>query len=363
MIATYLSNNSGTTPIKYTGATKEGNGSSFHVAYIPNKVVRKTIALFFLFALLLCQPLKAQQLAQYSLYMLDPVQLNPAAAGLDNTLVATGAYRTQWTSLPGNPVGQRISAHLPLNMINSGIGFAGEIDELGARRYFRFGLAYNYQLTRGANKIAFGINARMNQMRLYGNRLITPEGVYNPPQNVFVHNDDLLPNGEITSNQFSVGAGLFFKGRQLELGVSALHLNAPVVSLEALDWTLERQYNLFARYTMDVFGSWQFMPSALVRSDGIQTQAELSALFQRDGNIFLGTSVRGYNESTLDAVVLMAGLNVSPKVSLAYAYDLSLSGLRNVQSGTHEIVIGYRLGTPIGAGLPPPIIYNPRTKE
>lgn len=324
----------------------------------------KTGRLLFLclITLLLCEPAKAQQLAQYSLYMLDPVQLNPAAAGLENTLVATGAYRAQWTGIPGNPVGQRISAHLPLNIINSGIGFVGELDQLGARRYARFGLAYNYQITRGKNKLSFGINARMNQLRLSGNELRSPDGNYNAP-NVFIHNDDLLPNGEISSQQFSLGAGLYYKGQQLEVGVSALHLNAPVVELEAIDWTLERQYNLFARYTVDVLGNWQFKPSLLVRSDGVQTQAELSAIFQRDGNIFLGTSLRGYNESTLDAVVLMAGLKVSPKVTLAYAFDLSLSGLRDVQSGTHEIVIGYRLGTPIGAGLPPPIIFNPRTKE
>ncbi|PHI21087.1 hypothetical protein CEQ90_05245 [Lewinellaceae bacterium SD302] len=328
-----------------------------------NWSVRKPFAFGWLFTLLLWQPLSAQQLPQYSLYMLDPVQLNPAAAGLENTLVATGAYRAQWTGLPGNPVGQRISAHLPLNIINSGIGFAGEIDELGARRYSRFGVAYNYQLTRGKNKFSLGVNARMNQLRLFGDRLRTPDGTYDPPQNVLVHNDDLLPNGELTSSQFSLGAGLYYKGEQLEVGISALHLNAPVVELESLDWTLARQYNLFVRYTMDIFGSWQFIPSALVRNDGVQTQAELSAVFQRDENIFLGTSVRGYNESTLDAVVLLAGLKVSPKITLAYAYDLSLSGLRDVQSGTHEVVIGYRLGTPIGAGSPPPIIYNPRTKE
>lgn len=305
---------------------------------------------------------KAQQLAQYSLYFMDPVQLNPAAAGLENTLVATGAYRAQWTGLPGNPVGQRLSAHLPLNIISSGIGITAELDELGARRYTRFGLSYNYQLTRGRSKFSVGLNARMNQLNFSGSELRTPDGSYNEP-NIIVHNDDLLSNAESSGQQLSFGAGLYYQGNRLEVGVSALHLNAPTLELDIFDWSLQRQYNLFVRYEMPLFGAWSVQPSVLLRSDGVQTQAEISAVFQRDENLFLGTSLRGYNESTFDAVVLLAGLKVSPKVTLAYAYDLSLSVLRNVQSGSHEVTISYRLGRPIGAGTPPPIIYNPRTKE
>lgn len=318
------------------------------------------IILFFLFAV---SNISAQQLAQYSLYTLDPIQFNPAAAGLENTLIATAGYRTQWVGIPGNPVSQRISAELPLNIISSGIGFTAEFDELGARRYSRFGFAYNYQFTRGRNKLSIGFNTRLNQIRLLGDQLRTPDGNYNQDQNIIVHNDALLPSGQINSKQLSFGAGLFYKTDLLEIGLSALHLSEPVVKLEAINWSLKRQYNFFLRYQMDVLGSWELRPSLLLRSDGVQTQAEISAILQREKNIFFGTSLRGYNENTFDAVVLMAGLNLSSKVNLAYAYDLSLSALRDAQSGSHEIVVGYRLGTPIGKGSPPPIIFNPRTKE
>lgn len=312
---------------------------------------------------LVADNLYSQQLPQYSLYTLDPVQFNPAAAGLENTLVAVAAYRSQWSGFTGNPVSHRVSAQLPLNVISSGIGFTAEIDALGARRLSRFGLAYNYQLTRGRNKLSIGISARLNQLSLRGDLLRTPDGQYDTEPNIFIHNDDLLPIGEIGSQQFSVGAGLYYQTERLEFGVSAMNLNAPIVELEAINWKLQRQYNLFLRYQLNVFGDWNLRPSLLLRSDGTQTQAELTAIFQRNENIFFGSSLRGYNENTFDAVVLMAGLKVSPKVSLAYAYDLGLSRLRNAQSGSHEIVIGYRLGTPIGAGSPPPIIFNPRTKE
>ncbi|MEM9835891.1 MAG: type IX secretion system membrane protein PorP/SprF, partial [Bacteroidota bacterium] len=135
------------------------------------------------------------------------------------------------------------------------------------------------------------------------------------------------------------------------------------VEFEGLDWTLELQYNLFLQYSLTYIGNWEVKPALLFRSDGVQSQAEISVVAQHDNNIFLGTSFRGYNEQTIDAVILMAGLNVSPQITLAYAYDITLSNLQTVQNGSHEIVVKYNLGKPIGAGTPPPIIYNPRTKQ
>lgn len=326
--------------------------------------MKKLYRIFFFlsFSLSFAYGLSAQQLAQYSLYFLDPVQFNPAYAGLDNSLSVTGAYRSQWSGLPGNPVGQRLSAHLPLYIISSGIGIEAEIDELGARRYTRFGLSYNYQLVTGRQVWSLGFSARMNQFQLDGSQLRTPDGSYTEP-NVIVHNDDLLAISQVNDQQLSFGAGLYYQSDRLEGGLSLQHLNAPTLAFDALDWTLERQYNLYLRANLDIIGDWVLYPSLLVRSDGTQTQAEISAVFQRDDNIFLGTSFRGYNDTSTDAVIILAGLNVSPQIKLAYAYDITLSGLRTVQNGSHEIVVKYNLGKPIGAGSPPPIIFNPRTKE
>lgn len=331
-------------------------------ALLAASLFSRCTALFCLLFLLSNQQLQAQQLAQYSLYMLDPAQLNPAYAGLDNSLSITAAYRSQWVSLPGSPLSQRISAHLPIKIISSGIGFNAEIDALGARRYSRFGVDYNFQLVRRRSVWSLGVNARMNQLQLDGSLLRTGAGQYDEP-NILLHNDDLLPTSLINNQQLSFGAGLYYQGEKLEGGFSVLHLNMPAIELNDIDWVLKSQYNVFLRAQLDAFGAWRLLPSALIRSDGIQTQVDISALLQHENTIFFGASFRGYNESSRDAVILLGGLNVSPQISLAYAYDLTLSGLRDVQTGSHEIVLKYNLGKPIGEGLPPPIIYFPRTKE
>lgn len=306
--------------------------------------------------------LAAQQPGQYSLYFLDPVQFNPAYAGLDNSLSVTGTIRSQWTSLSGAPQSQRISAHLPIYRLSGGLGIEAEQDELGARRFSRVGLSYNYQLVRGSSVWSFGVSARMQQLRLDGDLLRTPEGEYDEGGPI-IHNDALLGTGIFNATQYSFGAGIYYQAERLEGGLAVQNLNQPALTLEALTWSVLPTYTAYIRTRLDAFGDWVLYPSLMVRSDGVQTQAEISAVLQQNDNIFLGASFRGYNAESTDAVIILAGLNVSPKISIAYAYDISLSALRSVNDGSHELTVKYNLRQRIGAGTPPPIIYYPRTKE
>ncbi|MEM6395869.1 MAG: type IX secretion system membrane protein PorP/SprF [Bacteroidota bacterium] len=304
----------------------------------------------------------AQQPAQYSLYFLDPVQFNPAYAGLDNSLSVTGTIRSQWTNLPGAPSGQRISAHLPIYRISSGFGIEAETEEIGARRFSRFGLSYNYQIVTGQSVWSFGISARVRQLSLDGSLLRTPEGNYQN-SDIIIHNDDLLFNSTFNSSQYTFGAGLYYQSEKFEGGVAAQNLNAPALELEALTWSVRPMYTAYGRLRIEAFNDWVLYPSLMARSDGLQTQAEISAIMQKNDNIFVGLSFRGYDEVSSDAIIISAGLNVSPKVSIAYAHDISVSNLRSVHDGSHELVVKYNLRQRIGAGSPPPIIYYPRTKE
>lgn len=98
-------------------------------------------------------------------------------------------------------------------------------------------------------------------------------------------------------------------------------------------------------------------------SDGTQHQTSVGATFRFRENIFAGVAYRGYSGPTTDAVIIMGGLNINEKFSMAYAYDITLSPLRSVQNGSHEISLKYNLRQRIGAGVPPPVIFYPRAKE
>ncbi|OAV46070.1 PorP/SprF family type IX secretion system membrane protein [Lewinella sp. 4G2] len=303
-----------------------------------------------------------QQLTRYSMPWLDIVQFNPAYAGLDNSLSVTGAYRAQWTGLEGSPTGQRLSAHLPIYFLNSGFGIEAERDELGARSLNSVSASYNYQLVRGANVFSFGVSARYLALGLDGSLLRTPEGAY-PNEGVFIHNDDLLPTGNVNEGSLALGAGIYYQGNTFQGGVSAKNLNGPVLAFPGLDYTLGRQYHGYLAARFDVLTSWEVLPFAYAISDGTQTQLSGGASFRYQENIMAGAAYRTGDAASAEAIVLSGGFSLNDNITVHYAYDLTLSPLRTVQDGSHEITLKYNLRKRIGAGVPPPIIYYPRAKQ
>ena len=312
----------------------------------------------FIFA---CLHLAAQQTPQYSLYMLNQFGQNPAYAGLDNTLSATGVYRTQWVGLAGAPVTQIVNAHMPLNFISSGIGIQIENDILGASQRTGASLAYSYQLELNRNsRLSIGINGGIVQQSLDGSKLRTPDGTYDPDQNIIIHNDDILPIGNISTNLPIFSAGVFYQAERLEIGLGVLNLQEPTANFTDLSLKLRRSYYLSASYTIELSRTLILKPSVQVKSDIVQTQIEASTLARYKDNFFLGASYRGFTAQSRDAIVALGGFKLNDKWTIGYAYDFTLSALKTVNNGSHEILLNYNFGKPIGQGVPPKIIYNPR---
>ena len=306
--------------------------------------------------------LAAQQTPQYSLYMLNRFELNPAYAGLDDALSLTGALRRQWVGLEGAPASQIGSAHLPVYLTGGGFGVQFSNETLGPLTSTLFTGAYNFQLPLGRSALlSLGVGGGILQQRLDGTALRTPEGTYpNEPGGIFSHEDPFLSELAQNGNTPVFNAGAYLKTESLEVGVSSTQNLEPRFAAGPTELQLVRTYSAHVFYQWDLTRTLALRPSAVVRSDARQTQLEFSALFEYNENIFGGASFRGYTQSSRDAVVIIAGLRLNEQTTLAYAYDLTLSSLQQVASGSHEIMIGYRLAQPIGKGRPPKIIYNPR---
>ena len=303
-----------------------------------------------------------QQPAQYSLFMMNKLNWNPAYAGLDNSLSATGIYRAQWVGLEGNPITQNVNVHLPLYVFSSGIGVNLENDELGAERRTTGTVSYNYQLPVGRRGLlAIGLSAGLAQRTLDGSRLRTPEGDYDIDASVIIHNDDLLPISQINATATTFGAGLYYYSERFEAGLAVRNLSEPTVDLDAISLQLKRAFFFNAGGHFDLGGSLSLHPALLIRSDLAQTQTDVAAIFRYNDNIFGGASFRGYNSDNIDAVAFIAGFRLNENITLAYAYDLTLSTLNQVSNGSHEVMINYNLNQRLGTGRPPKVIYNPRT--
>lgn len=323
--------------------------------------MRIKVSLLLVYSLLLVAVAHGQQPAQYATYMLDPFRINPAYAGLDYGLSAMGVYRQQWVGLQGAPTGVRLGVHLPLYIARGGLGFQAEQDEIGAHRLSRAQLAYNYQMEMAGGVLSLGVSGSMQQWTLNGNDLRTPDGTYTEPGS-FTHNDDLLTLAAEAGGVVSIGAGVFFQGERLSVGISAENVNAPAVELPLFNYPLGRNYHLYAAYPFEVGDELVLQPSLWFRTDAIENQLDLSVTATYKDNLLIGTSLRGYSTPTQDALSILFGFRLSPTLRLVYAHDIGLSPLRDVHSGSHEIAVRYFLNTTIGQGKPPRIIYHPRMK-
>lgn len=296
----------------------------------------------------------AQQPAQYSLYMFNQYNFNSAYAGLDESVSATGIFRQQWVGLEGSPSTQNFNVHLPLYMIKGSFGLGIENDALGAERNLKITAAYNYQQQIGDGWISGGIRGGVFQKTLDGTILIARD------QDQI---DNNIPIGRTTSMTPILDAGLYYKNDALQIGLSANNLLENSVDFalnEPTNIKFLRNYFFIFAYNLDISSKFSVSPSVLVKSDFQEIQTDFSAIVEYNDNILLGASFRGYNANTIDAVVMMAGMKVTKNVTIAYAYDLPISGLSATNTGSHEIMLNYNLNKVFGAGVPPKIIYNPR---
>lgn len=323
------------------------------------KIITPFIFLFSFFTAL------AQQAPQYSLYMFNKYNFNPAYAGLDNSLSITGVFRKQWVDLPGSPLSQNFTAHMPVYVLGGGLGINIENDLVGAERTTSAQLSYNYWIPLNkTNLLSVGVSGGMIQKSLDGTKLRAPEGEYDPNEPILQHNDGRLPLTMVNTIVPTVSAGIYLQTEKMDVGISANNLIESEAKLDfqntTTDIQLKRNYFFIFAYNFEIGSTLTLHPSIFAKSDFKEHQIEISTILKYNDNIFGGASFRGYTSTTIDAVVLLAGFKLSEKISFAYAYDMTLSELSNVSSGSHEIILNYNLNKQIGAGVPPNIIYNPR---
>lgn len=311
-----------------------------------------------LFLTVLSTGLVGQLPMQFSQYMSNKYQMNPAYAGFDFSLNVTALYRSQWNDFLGSPVTQNINAHLPMYFLNGAIGINVANEQLGQFNNTLGTISYNYVLETTVGLFSGGIKAGMIQFTLNGSNLRTPDGVYEGA--TFTHNDGTLSEIRASGVGVLYGVGVYFIGDFIEGGASISSFPNSSIGIDATKVELLPFLNVYLESGIPITEDIIISPSILVKSDFVQTQLDVAALVKLSGSIFGGLGIRGYNSNSIDAAIIYAGWQFNEHYTISYAYDVGLSSLRNSHSGSHEILLNYNLNRLIGAGLPPKIIYNPR---
>lgn len=287
----------------------------------------KYIILVLVFTQLLCN---AQQDSQYTQYMYNTVNVNPAYAGSRESLTMFLLHRTQWVGLDGAPVTNNVSAHTPIGDSNFGIGLSFVNDRIGPvdENIISADLAYFIQISSNY-KLSVGLKGTANLFNLDVNKL-NPQHSGDPQFQNF--NTEFSPN---------IGAGLYLFSDKTYIGLSAPNFfetnryNDNEVSV-----TKERMHlYLIAGHVFNLSPSIKFKPALLAKAvEGAPLQTDITANFLIHNKLTLGAAYRWSS-----AVSGLVGFQISPSIFAGYGYDMETSKLSNYNSGSHEIFLRFEI--------------------
>ena len=272
----------------------------------------------------------AQQDAQFTQYMYNTININPAYAGSRGYLSVFGLHRTQWVGFNGAPVTNSFSINTPIINSNLGVGISFINDRIGPTNENTISADLSYSIpTSESFKLSFGIKATANVFNLDVSKL-NPVS-QNDPQ--FQNLDNYL-----TSN---FGVGLYLHSEKTYVGLSVPNFiesnryNSNSVSM----FKEKMNYYLIAGQVFDIGENLKFKPALLTKLvSGAPLQVDVSANFLINEKFVLGSAYRWGA-----AFSAMAGFQISEGIFIGYGYDKETTNLANYNSGSHEIFLRFEL--------------------
>ena len=294
----------------------------------------KTIIILYSVVLLFSLKLVAQQDPMVSQYMFNGLYLNPAYAGSHDYWTSTINYRNQWVGIEGAPETAIVSVDGPIAFKKMGLGFTVMRDKIGVTTQHAFTANYAYQLRiNNTTKFAFGANVGFSQFSAKLTQLV-------------VWDNDKVFQNDLTSKvlpKFGAGVYLFSKNYYAGLSIPTLFAYQKGIDFN-LDLSrssfLRRHYLLTAGYVFGVSERIKLKPSFLlkyVEHAPMQIDLNLSAVWK--DKYWIGFSYRSG-----DAALVILEYQTGSNFRVGYAYDLTISKLRNYSSGSHEIMVGIDFG-------------------
>ena len=278
----------------------------------------------------------------HSQYINNGMVINPAYAGSRGAMSVLLSLREQWIDVDGAPSYQSASLHAPLgnDRVALGLLYSGLNYGVTSRQSF-FGV-YAYHIHMGRTRLSLGLQGGVDiESSDYGSVITnTPDPTFRDASEYM-----MLPN---------VGAGIYLYSDNFFMGVSvpAILSYRDVASPKLSDayYSYRKSDILFLTGGAVSLGDlFVVSPSTLFRySPSMPYEVDLNLNFIIADILWLGGSWRVSEE----ALVGIAGVNITPRMKLGYSYDYMMGNLSNFSSGTHELMIRFELGYRISAQSP-----------
>lgn len=274
---------------------------------------------------------QAQADPQYTQYMYNTINVNPAYAGSRGVMSVFALHRAQWVGLEGAPKTTSLSIHTPLGDSRLGLGVSFINDNIGVmdENNISVDLSYTMDLNRKF-KLSFGLKGTANLLNVNYDRL-----------NIHDSNDVVFSNN--INRQFTpnIGAGLYLRSDKTYMGISVPNFLV-TDRFDSNAYTAMRQkvnFYLIAGHVFDLSADLKFKPAILTKAvAGAPVQIDASANFLIADVFTIGAAYRW------DAAVSgLLGFQLTEGLFVGYSYDAETSKLVHYNSGSHEIYLRFEL--------------------
>lgn len=319
---------------------------------IRNKnAIRRSIVLTLLVMALSYIKVNAQDDVQFTQYWAVPTYYNPGATGEIDFVRIRGAARMQWLGIENAPKSFMASADSPFKIgkkrVGAGVNMSQESLGLFSNMLINLQASYKFKLFKGI--LSVGVQGGYFTSKFKGTEVYIPEG-----DDYHESGDEAIPTRDMTGDAFDLSAGIWYTHKYFNVGISGLHLLEPTVSFDSegaetaemsqYQTKLKRAIYLISNGNIAIKNTlFELQPSLMVSSDFSRfgVEATFRAMYKK--LFWAGLGYR-YN----DAVSAMVGAEFK-NFFIGYSYDYPTSAISRVSSGSHELVIGYKVKLDFGA--------------
>lgn len=295
----------------------------------------------FIISIFLSLPLFSQQQQMYTQFMYNKIALNPAFAGNETYLSASLLYRDQWTGFPGAPTAQVFNVNLPRFGNRVGMGFNIERQSIGITQKITYEMMYAYKFLLGDGTLSMGMNASgRNYVQDYtDSRLMAIQGIVQDPS---------IPATRQSKNLFNAGFGVYFNTNTFFIGASVPRMIHADLDFDKNNFFSTEVRHLFFMTggTFIVNNDVRLTPQMLLKlAENTPFGVDLNGSITWKDKYIAGLTYRtgGAHGDLGESLDLLFSFQMSERLMMGFAYDISLSKLNVANSGSLEAIITYNL--------------------
>jgi type IX secretion system PorP/SprF family membrane protein len=280
-----------------------------------------------------------QQQQMYTQFMYNKLSLNPAFAGNETYFSLALLYRDQWNGFPGAPKAQLISLNMPRVGKRIGLGVNLERQSLGITEKITYEAMYAYKFFLGEGTLSMGMNVSgRNYVQDYtDSRLFAIQGL---------DIDPAIPSAIQSRNLFNAGFGIYFNTNNFYLGASI-----PRMIKSDIDFDSNNLFSTEVRHLFFMVGGTFVVNNDFRVTPQFMFRAAEDSPYGMDLN-FSGTYLEKYSAGITyrtgggkgdlgESLDLIFGMQLSDRMMLGFAYDITLSKLRTIDNGSLEVILNY----------------------